>query len=137
MRSVIFCNHYRAMCDHDTCKVDVPYDKFKGLKFDERPCFAKPGKPCNGGCDLQQMPTDEELAAEAAECNRRFEMIVAARQAIVASLGGPWKRGTPAAGGAIDCPCCKAVEALRFSRSGYNGHIHATCSTADCVRWME
>ena len=28
-------------------------------------------------------------------------------------------------------------ETLQFSRSGYNGHIHAKCSTDKCVAWME
>lgn len=81
--------------------------------------------------------TAEELAALEAEMNRRFELIGEARRAIVAHCGGPWKRGTPGASGEIDCPACGTEKSLRFSRAGYNGHIHAACTTEDCVRWME
>lgn len=56
--------------------------------------------------------------------------------AIVDHLGGPWKRGTASASGEIKCPVCEDGT-LRFTRSGYNGCIHASCSTEDCVRWME
>ena len=38
--------------------------------------------------------------------------------------------------GEMDCPVCKAGR-LRYSRAGYNGHIHARCSTPSCVAWME
>jgi len=38
--------------------------------------------------------------------------------------------------GELDCPVCKTGK-LRYSRSSYNGHIHAACNTKDCVRWME
>lgn len=132
-----FCNHYRAMSDHDTCNAGVAYDTFKGMSFEKRPCFGKVGRAHNGGCELQQMPTAEELATEKAEMNRRFAMLATARAAIVKSLGGPWTRGMAAATGRIDCPCCNSKDSLRFSRAGYNGHIHASCSTEGCVRWVE
>ena len=38
--------------------------------------------------------------------------------------------------GEIDCPVCKAAK-LRYSRASYNGHVHAACMSAKCVRWME
>lgn len=133
----IWCNHYRGMHENDTCKAGVPYDKFKGVAFDDRPCFCRPGMAPNPGCDLVEMPTAEQLAAEREEINRRFEQMGIARQAIVASLGGPWRKGTPGGSGVIDCPVCKAPQSLRFSRAGYNGHVHAACSTEGCVNWME
>lgn len=136
MRQTIFCNHYRAMSEHKTCSVGVEYDKFKGLPFDARPCFCRSGV-APPGCELAVFPTAEQLAAEEAEMNKRLELIGKARTAIVAHLGGPWKRGAAGASGEIDCPACGAVKTLRFSRAGYNGHIHAGCKTEGCVRWME
>ncbi len=136
MRRTIFCKHYRAMSDNTTCKVDVPYDTFKGLKFDEWPCFMRGGEIC-GGCDKQEFPTPEEIAAEDAEDAKLFERMGKARQAIVTSLGGPWKRGKAGSSGTITCPVCNGDNSLRFTRSGYNGHIHAACTTAGCVSWME
>jgi hypothetical protein len=39
-------------------------------------------------------------------------------------------------GGSIRCPVCNDGK-LRYSRSSYNGHIHARCQTIGCVEWME
>ncbi len=137
MRATIFCNHYQSMHDNKTCKAGVSYDSFKGLPFDSRPCFCKPGNDPNAGCSLIEMPTPEQLAAEEAEFTELFARTNKARAAIVASLGGPWKRGMMGVSGEIDCPVCEGKQSLQFSRAGYNGHIHAACTTADCVRWME
>ncbi len=136
MRQTIFCKNYRAMSEHETCKADVAYDKFKGQPFESRPCFCRNGI-APPGCELAQFPTAEEIAAQDAEMNKRFELMGKARAAIVSSLGGPWKRGTAGATGTIDCPACGVAQSLRFSRAGYNGHIHAACKTEGCVRWME
>lgn len=137
MRMTLFCNHYRAMSEHKTCAVGVAYAAFQGVPFDQRPCFCENGQQPPGGCEHAQFPTAEELASEEAEIQERCANIGKARQAIVAHLGGPWKKGTPGAGGAIDCPVCQGVKSLRFSRAGYNGHIAARCSTVNCVNWME
>lgn len=136
MRETIFCNHYRAMSDHKTCKAEVPYEKFKGMAFDDRPCFMRSGK-CNPGCERMEFPTPEEIAAQDAADAQRFKGVMNARKAIVAHLGGPWKRGTANAAGVIDCPVCGGKESLRFRRAGYNGHIHAACTTQNCVSWVE
>jgi hypothetical protein len=61
---------------------------------------------------------------------------MAARKAIVEHLGGPWKRGMAGAAGNIPCPVCNAGR-LHFTRAGYNGHVHAHCTTGGCVAWME
>lgn len=37
--------------------------------------------------------------------------------------------------GEMVCPLCTTGK-LRYSRAGYNGHVHARC-TAGCVAWME
>lgn len=79
----------------------------------------------------------EQLEENRKALEKRFEATGKARAAIVESLGGPWKRGMPGASGAIDCPVCSGPNSLRFSRAGYNGHIHAACTTEDCVSWME
>ena len=137
MKSTIFCNHYRSMHDNETCKVGVAYETLKNIPFEKRTCFCRPGKEPNEGCSLMEMPTAEQLAAEEEEFVKLFERMNKARAAIVAHLGGPWKREMVGSRGAIDCPVCGAKETLHFSRSGYNGHIHATCATKNCVSWME
>lgn len=131
-----FCKHYRAMSDHDTCCKGVAYETLKNLKFDERPCFEHNGV-APPGCPLAEFPTAEERAERDRLFAARLVKIADARDAIVSHLGGPWKKGTSGAAGEIDCPACKGKQTLRFSRSGYNGHIHAVCATEGCVRWME
>ncbi len=37
--------------------------------------------------------------------------------------------------GAVDCPLCEGK--VSYSQATSNGHIHAQCSTKDCVNWVE
>jgi hypothetical protein len=37
--------------------------------------------------------------------------------------------------GTIRCPKCK--NNLNYFISKYNGHVHGTCETRDCLDWME
>lgn len=131
-----WCKHYRGMHEKEACEAGIRFDSLAGHRqpgfFDTCPCFGP-----QGACEKAEYPTAEEMAARDAEIAERFARIGKARDAIVESLGGPWKRGTPGASGAIDCPVCSGPKTLRFSRAGYNGHIHAACTTDDCVRWME
>lgn len=135
MRQTEFCNHYRAEAEHATCKKGIAYDKFEGLSFDQNPCFERNGvAPC--GCEFAEFPTAEERAERDRQFEIQFANIGKAREAIVSHLG-PWKRGQESDYGAIDCPVCGGKTSLTFSRSGYNGHIHADCVTPGCVSWME
>ena len=138
-RATIFCKHYRAMSDHTTCEAGVQYAKFRGLRFDQKPCFwhQSAGEAPPPGCHLALFPTEEEIAEEEEEMRVRLEGIANARQAIVEHLGGPWKKGIAGSRGSIDCPVCGVGAALHFTRAGSNGHIHAQCETQGCVAWME
>jgi hypothetical protein len=143
------CVHYNGTVN-DCCDAGVNYKALAGsadawaLRL---PCHSEAYRSGSGMtlpradsvavCDKRQEPTAEEVAADEAWVNERFEKMGNARAAIVAHLGGPWKRGAPSAGGVIDCPACGGKQTLHFSRAGYNGHIHASCETEDCVRWME
>ena len=60
-----------------------------------------------------------------------FQQLMKARKAITDKEQG--KRGVA---GKIICPVCGTGE-LRYSIAKCNGHIHAACTTEDCVRWME
>jgi hypothetical protein len=143
MRRSIWCNHYQAPAEHTECKAGVKFADLDG-PIGKWPCFCKTGESPPGGCDKAQFPTAEEIAYEDAEIERRcreierrYRELGKARKAIVESLGGPWKRGTPGSRGSIDCPVCGGKATLHFTRAGYNGHIHAHCGTKDCVCWME
>lgn len=138
----IFCKHYNGV-QHDKCEAGVTYlDITLGMGTPEcsRPCVVGARRnynPLGATCDKCEMPTAEELAAKEERDRKSMEGMKKARAAIVAYLGGPWKEGMPAKSGYITCPVCEAASGLRFSRAGYNGHIHAACSTEGCVAWME
>lgn len=132
-----WCKHYRGMYEKTSCEAGV---KFKDLPHygtaefrTTCPCFG----PSSSPCEKAEYPTAEELAAEEARLTQEIAKIGQARKAIVESIGGPWKRGKPAAYGTIDCPVCEKKRTLNFSRFSYNGHIHARCDTPGCVAWME
>jgi hypothetical protein len=144
------CVHFRAMSTHNECNVGVRYDSVRvehefiqyrshGTIYTSRvsiPCFADRNyRPDLCKCEKALYPTPEEIAAHHADTDMRLGRIGRARKAIVDHLGGPWKKGMQGSSGAIACPCCSGQ--LGFSRSGYNGRIHARCSTPDCVSWME
>lgn len=128
-----WCKHYKGMHKKESCESGVLFSElpFYGTKeFHENcPCFGPRTKEL---CDKVEYPTAEELAEKEAWINARIEAIGKARQAIVAASGGK-----PGATGYIDCPACDGVQSLRYSVSGYNGHIHAACKTDGCVSWME
>lgn len=129
-----WCKHYRGMSEKTACEAGVEFSSIQRVKFSDMPCF---GPQNSSLCDKSEYPTAEEMKEREAKLRKRFEGIAKARQAIVEACGGPWKKGDPGQGGAIDCPVCDQAGALSFSRSGYNGHIHACCKTETCVRWME
>jgi hypothetical protein len=131
------CRHFNglmnAACDAGVSYASVKQTRTGGHGFNF-PCFKDRMEGC--ACEKQSFQTDAEINAEIEESDRRFQNTMTARMAIVEHLGGTWKRGSPGVSGSIACPVCKAGT-LRFSRAAVNGHIHARCSTADCVAWME
>ena len=133
-----WCKHYRGMHMKTTCEAGVAFASlphYATRDFHRTcPCFSD---NLEGECEKKEYPTAEEVAAEETEMEARFAAMVKARAAIVEDCGGPWKRGKPPEAGTINCPACGAEDSLRYSRAGYNGHIHAGCKTEGCVRWME
>jgi hypothetical protein len=137
MRKPDKCIHFNGFMNA-ACDAGVKYDDVidrSSVPF-SLPCITSRNST-GAKCDKCQMPTAEEVAADEAQAKRMIEDMGRARKAIVAHLGGPWKRGMAGGSGCIDCPVCKKPQALRFSRAGRNGHVHADCATEGCVSWME
>lgn len=136
--NTVHCKHHRSQYHNDTCEAGVEFAKFHDLKWEDRPCCCPADKAVGTHplCELSAYPTKEEQEAEEREVAALFARTDNARKAIVDHLGGPWKRGMPGSAGSIPCPIC-TTGTLRFSRAGLNGHIHAGCTTEDCVAWME
>jgi hypothetical protein len=124
------CRHFTGLM-RDTCEAGVRYADVKDTTTRpiRLPCLSDEG--CLTTCEKASFPTREEAETEEREFEAMVNRLNIARAAIVRHTGG--KRGV---GGDISCPNCEGGT-LRFSVSGYNGHIHARCSTEGCATWME
>jgi hypothetical protein len=132
------CVHFNGSVN-PCCEAGVNYRALVGGQdfgwLKRLPCLVKYAGPDAVTCEKRQEPTAEQIEASKREMEEAIERINKVRAAIVAHLGGPWKKGMEGSSGSIPCPCCSGT--VRFSRAGYNGHVHAHCSGADCVSWME
>lgn len=63
-----------------------------------------------------------------------FEQVVIAREAITDKHGA--EKPVKNVQDSMICPIYKTGE-LNYKIMSYNGHIHARCTTEDCVCWME
>lgn len=130
------CLHFNGMMN-EVCEVGVKYEDVRG------PSRGPAGGrliACFNECDTctrREMPTEADVAARIEEINCSTVNFTKARSAIVAYLGGHWKKGMQGSQGCIDCPVCQQPKSLHFTRAGLNGNIHARCKTPDCVSWME
>lgn len=143
-----WCVHYRrepGMPKRDACQAGFVYDditqvatlgrKGCGLRL---PCIRDNHAEAerNGGrlfqCPKLQWPTLEESEAVEKEAREHMQkMLIVARYLIPireAHRGEYWQ-------GIIECPICKAE--MSVTHHGCNNHLHVSCSTADCIRWME
>jgi hypothetical protein len=123
------CRHFRGV--HKTCAAGCQYPKpVVGVcfpKFKEYP-DDKPSTPCPKFAPY----TREEIEEHERDIAAMFNQANVATKAILEATNG--KRGV---GGVINpCPCCKTGQ-LHFSVAGCNGHIHAKCTTPDCVNFMQ
>lgn len=151
------CRHFNGL-QHDKCEAGVCY---KTLQADGLlPCLpwhCDTGKPV-ATCGNYGTYTAEEVAEQEREIGRALNGTITARHTIVAELqrrhaaGDKTVSAKPhhdpefaetgcqsayvAGAGVLPCPACK-TGTLKYSRAACNGHIHAACSTAGCVRWME
>jgi len=146
------CIHYNGLLN-DTCEAGHRYlgfaialtqsqmnwhnenypelDVARTALSDRIPCFAK--NDIHTCLDFRE-PTQAELDQNKAEITVMIARVGKSRAAIVAYCEeNKRSRGTK---GEIPCPICQ-VGILQFSRSAYNGHIHARCNTMKCVNFME
>jgi hypothetical protein len=98
------------------------------LPGDEYYCLIHGG--ANGAHTCDELAQTDKLFA------LLFAKIVAVRKLIQADIE---KRRVSAlnVAGQIDCPICGGGK-VNYSYAGsVNGHIHAQCTTENCVEWME
>lgn len=132
----------------------VDWEAFNKLRGTEMSQTQKQHWESRGNCDKFQLPTKEELASEEADFEKYSNKITMARDAILDDLRRRWLAREPitsptdlshfyqpqknyyCGSGVMDCPICRTGK-LSYSRSTFNGHIRARCSTSDCVGWVE
>jgi hypothetical protein len=127
------CKHYSGdVCLGGRCAAGVEVRKHVGGSdldwLIRTPCFVEHAVKAFT-CEHFALPTAEELEAERQESQRSIERIGKARAAIIGS------GAKPRSAGSLECPVCGAGT-LQWSMAS-NGHVHARCSTAGCVIWME
>jgi len=131
------CSHFNGIRDENcACNAGVVYatvkhKEIKGLAG--FPCFRE-GQGVT--CWKRHFPTKEEVAAEVAEHEQRWERL---KLGMVAAREDAEKRGFKKGNsgrGHIACPVCKSGE-LHYSVAGYNGHMHGRCTTDKCISWMQ
>lgn len=137
------CRHFNGI-QHDTCKAGVNYRQLIGgddlgwaLKI---PCMPhlkmkhakEPKVPCEKYCVMTKEEA-EHFAEDAINTHAKAFLSRVATQAHAEEMG--FKEGN---GGqsSIPCPACE-TGTLRYSVASLNGHMHAKCSTINCVSWVE
>lgn len=73
--------------------------------------------------------TPAERDAEREE-QQGVERLLAGLRAVLEVVGK--RRGVS---GSMPCPCCEGE--LRYSVSGYNGHLRAKCDSPGCIEFMQ
>lgn len=68
--------------------------------------------------------------------SKMLQDYVTVRQLIEADIEANSKQGHDYSG-SIPCPICKTGTVHYGYAGGYNGHIHANCTTEECTQWME
>jgi hypothetical protein len=133
------CIHFRGI-QHKLCKADVNLRELIGgpdLGWARRiPCLVMDSVECTVSCDKRVFPTREQAEAEEIEHEREAKEMLKAFDIAhehASSLGlGLGKGGR----GSLPCPKgCGGM--LQYSVASVNGHMHARCTTKDCLSWME
>jgi len=139
IKQKIRCKHFNGVIN-EKCKAGIVYDKLVGGCLSpsrkELPCVVFPGTIFPGenremaACEFREFLTQKEQEAEERKVAEHIQKIMIARLAIKEHMQG--KSGC----GNIPCPVCSTGK-LSFVVNEVNGHIHAKCTTGDCVAWME
>ena len=119
------CRHFNGILN-DACKLGIEYSTFRDKESRGLPCIETGGK-----CEKFDPFTEKEEADTFDELKTLMAKTLIVRALIVEHADK-----THARSGVIDCPICDSEKSVRFTIA-FNGHVHAACSTENCVRFME
>jgi hypothetical protein len=126
------CLHYNGT-KNECCDAGVNYMELKGdaagVLFDVLPCFGKAMKR-DKPCAKRLLPTLEQVNAWKQYTNARLVHTLEAI-GIITEQNKTDKKGR----GLVVCPACGGN--LHYTVAGYNGHVHGSCETQECLQWMQ
>ncbi len=127
------CRHFNGV-QHKICEAGIGYEHAGNEAMPCIPRFIN-GRP-TWSCEkfeIMSVADAEKEADERIDCmNRTTKARIAAKDDAASKGLGKGKGGREV----IECPCCDGGK-LRYWVAGYNGHMHAACTTQGCVSWME
>ena len=129
------CVHFNGV-QHSCCEAGVDYHAIHGIGqgcFAHLICFND--HESTATCDKQVFPTQEQAEQEMRESDERSQRCMKALS--TAHDDAKAKGLKKGAGGTGECPCPICKGTIRYSVASYNGHMHAACTTPNCVSWME
>lgn len=127
------CVHFTGTVN-DTCEMGINYREHAdgnrpGMAL-RLPCFPSLRAADVVPCEFFEAYGMERAVADREALTVWSAKVQVARQRIVAIAAG-----TVGVSGVLECPCCAGE--LSYSIAASNGHIWGSCSTEECVRWME
>jgi len=130
------CIHFSGIMNK-CCKAGVPYDSVHDTSTSPHrfACLRDEGADFMP-CAKREWPSDEYVSARVRESK---ESLAKTMTAVVFAKADADEKGLGKGHGGISgikCPCCEEGT-LQYSVASYNGHIHGSCTTPGCVRWME
>ena len=132
------CEHFTGI-QNETCKAGVNIRKLVGgpdFGWATRlPCLLDDSEKCEVQCEKRSLMTRDE--AEAA-VNEHDTLLAKTIVAVSVAHADAKNKGLGVGhGGVSGMPCpLECGGALNYSVA-CNGHMHAACSSAGCVSWME
>jgi hypothetical protein len=133
LRTMESCRHFTGV-QHEECKAGIRYNSVNVIG--PIPCIPFNTASPRNECELKSCWTREEAETNQAELERRsVEGLRAAFAAHTHAGEKGFKKGNGGQG-SLKCPVCQEGT-LRYGVASYNGHMHAACTKAGCVSWME
>ena len=142
------CRNFNGI-QHECCSAGVRYhDLADGIGCALRyPCLPHPTADCEKfpivECSKRTLWSKEDAEKDIREDDEQLDRFLKAvplahADAKGKGLGKPTKKSPELEGGTgeMPCPMCSSGT-LQYVVSDYNGHMHAQCTTANCLNWME
>ena len=137
---MVDCKHFRGI-QNKLCAAGVNVRELTGGPDSgwaiRMPCLPSMDRAtisvtCDKFCAMTREEAENELREEEEATARHIKAMVAAHEDAKQRGFGRGRGGS----GEVKCPCCETGN-IQYAVASYNGHMHARCTTQNCVTWME